>query len=61
MQRSSTHPAARLIIGDVSDGETVAAVVDGAEVVFHLAVARARASLRAPAARYRPGSTPPAP
>jgi len=37
----NVNPAARLIVGDVADPERVAAAVQGAEAVFHLAAARA--------------------
>jgi UDP-glucose 4-epimerase len=37
----NVNPEARLVVGDVADPERVAASVQGAEVVFHLAAARA--------------------
>lgn len=37
----NVNAEARLIVGDVADPQAVAAAVDGAEVVFHLAAARA--------------------
>lgn len=37
----NVHAAARLIVSDVADPEAVVAAVDGVEVVFHLAAARA--------------------
>jgi UDP-glucose 4-epimerase len=36
----NVNPAARLVVGDVSDPDTVAAAMAGAEVAFHLAAAR---------------------
>jgi UDP-glucose 4-epimerase len=37
----NVNPKARLVVGDITDPDTVAAAVDGAELVFHLAAARA--------------------
>jgi UDP-glucose 4-epimerase len=37
----NVHPAARLIEGDVADADLMAAAIEGVEVVFHLAAARA--------------------
>ena len=39
--RENVNPAAELVIGDVADEETIASAVRGADVVFHLAAARA--------------------
>jgi UDP-glucose 4-epimerase len=39
--RENVNPRADLLVGDVADLETVAAAVQGAELVFHLAAARA--------------------
>jgi UDP-glucose 4-epimerase len=37
----NVNPKARLVIGDITDPDTVANALDGAELVFHLAAARA--------------------
>jgi UDP-glucose 4-epimerase len=39
--QENVNPKARLLIGDITDPDTVAAALDGAELVFHLAAARA--------------------
>ncbi|MGH9055144.1 MAG: NAD-dependent epimerase/dehydratase family protein [Acidimicrobiales bacterium] len=38
---ANVHRGARLVVGDVADQASVAAAIDGAETVFHLAAARA--------------------
>jgi UDP-glucose 4-epimerase len=38
---TNVNPNARLVIGDITDPDTVASALDGAELVFHLAAARA--------------------
>ncbi len=38
---ANLNPEARLVVGDVADPDVVAAAVEGVEVVFHLAAARA--------------------
>lgn len=54
---AAVHPAARLIAGDVCDPVAVAAALQGAEVVFHLAAHRAIArSIDDPAGTDRTNS-----